>query len=567
MDSPIYIRTDDRITRVSKINLSNIPFFAKLFSIQTDKYNGSQLNPYIIDMDYKTLSHIIEFSRYPDVKQNYCFPKYVQYLFEECYSQLKYFSALFDEGGLSLENEDSDEICYLDLISINGQCFQLDVGNNTFYTSIKTLIRCEYFNSLIKNWNQTPGFLDRNGKTFKYILSLLRNKKYPFPEKYKDELLFFGLSLKQKNQKNKNQNSNSENIIIDHKEKFMQKRYHAIYLYYTNSNITFFKSVNNRYNFFSSGWNILNTIAKNNILEFEFDKNSHFLADMFVKLSSTDNIKTGYNQKINKISDLIELIEFSTNDEFILDSMNATTIDFIQKIIEKQDYKDFLQSLDDDYILLNMYPYWYSQIGLYFPICAFYSHMKIKIRIILKNNIFLDQLHAKLYYHSINLNDRDLNRFCGVNHEYLVNGFETIIINFVDKSPNFDLKFNYPFELLFFEIIPDPNSDFDKDVDLKYLLIDCKILINNKIIAFIDPLISNHLFKKIKDIPQPIPKNIFVINFGLKDEFNNNQLMGTLFNNDILTFKINMKCSKGQIYLHARNNKILQILDKKCKWR
>jgi len=99
----------------------------------------------------------------------------------------------------------------------------LNVGGKKFETNLETLKFSPYFrgimnlkhNSESDSWSckETPYFIDRDPKIFRHVLNLLRNPEYNYPEKYVDELEFYGFSIKEiKEQIRENKETSMLNI-------------------------------------------------------------------------------------------------------------------------------------------------------------------------------------------------------------------------------------------------------------------------------------------------------------------------------------------------------------------
>jgi len=80
----------------------------------------------------------------------------------------------------------------------------LNVGGKKFETSLSTLKLLPYFMGLVRfygddTWStpETPYFIDRDPKIFRHILNFLRNPEYKYPDKYIDELEFYGCNIKE----------------------------------------------------------------------------------------------------------------------------------------------------------------------------------------------------------------------------------------------------------------------------------------------------------------------------------------------------------------------------------
>ena len=85
-------------------------------------------------------------------------------------------------------------------IEYTNPCIVLNVGGTHFTTFKSTLIKAEYFKSLIERWMVNEElFLDEDPELFKHVLNILRNPNYIIPEKLKHNvnnlLVYFGVPM------------------------------------------------------------------------------------------------------------------------------------------------------------------------------------------------------------------------------------------------------------------------------------------------------------------------------------------------------------------------------------
>lgn len=83
---------------------------------------------------------------------------------------------------------------------------KLNVGGTIFETTLDTLMKCCYFQGVQRMNELTtqhePYFIDRDPDFFKHILRLLRDPNYDYPEKYLNELDYYGIQYKEKQKEN-----------------------------------------------------------------------------------------------------------------------------------------------------------------------------------------------------------------------------------------------------------------------------------------------------------------------------------------------------------------------------
>ena len=81
----------------------------------------------------------------------------------------------------------------------------LDVGGKIFKCNKDLLIsRCKYFEDLFSEYshltenNNEIIYIDRSPHIFKHILALIRDSRYQYPKKYKEELTYFLMKKRKK---------------------------------------------------------------------------------------------------------------------------------------------------------------------------------------------------------------------------------------------------------------------------------------------------------------------------------------------------------------------------------
>lgn len=160
----IWIQTDSYKQRITTDVANQYKYFIKLQNDFPDF--GTKKNPYLLDISKDSLEHLINLARYND---KYTYPEIELPIYK------KFQSNKIDKP--------------VDFIKIN-------VNDHIFYSTNKTLLKSHYFNCILNKFNQPiPEYIDRDHKSFSFILNYLRNKKYEIPDKYKHELDFYGINL------------------------------------------------------------------------------------------------------------------------------------------------------------------------------------------------------------------------------------------------------------------------------------------------------------------------------------------------------------------------------------
>lgn len=73
----------------------------------------------------------------------------------------------------------------------------LNLQGTKFETTRQTLYQIPYFKLLSIDLDKSTNFfMDRSAHIFKHILAWTVDNNYPFPHKYKSELLFFNIDTK-----------------------------------------------------------------------------------------------------------------------------------------------------------------------------------------------------------------------------------------------------------------------------------------------------------------------------------------------------------------------------------
>lgn len=72
----------------------------------------------------------------------------------------------------------------------------LNIQGHVLQTNLHTLNKIPYFNAKLKD-DDFNFFIDRSYHLFKHVIALATDPDYLFPEKYKSELNFYGIDVKQ----------------------------------------------------------------------------------------------------------------------------------------------------------------------------------------------------------------------------------------------------------------------------------------------------------------------------------------------------------------------------------
>jgi len=188
-----------------------------------------------------------------------------------------------------------------------GELFELEVGPQTFYTEIETILKLPYFNAIYKFGNQPDRYLDMDPLIFSRILSFLRNSiTHPICPEIIHDLSCLGYS-------------------VSVKATSVQTEYHspgssAASMYLSvKPQITFSKSIHQRYANFSQNMVTIPPEPKSecSLQELIYDineavtENDHLLKTMFLTLTTT--------YPIIHVSDIIQRVDLYLGDVKISD--------------------------------------------------------------------------------------------------------------------------------------------------------------------------------------------------------------------------------------------------------
>ncbi len=157
---------------------------------------------------------------------------------KETLIQLPYFQSLFDninanEIFIDLNSQDFDNILeylrgaeYYQEIYLLDRDFdpndlkivEINIGNQIFKTTMKTICKAMYFNAFFIRWNgrDKTDFIDRSPDNFKRILSYLRNPKYILPHNLNHDLNFYCIDIPkylQSIEKKESENIDQNNLV------------------------------------------------------------------------------------------------------------------------------------------------------------------------------------------------------------------------------------------------------------------------------------------------------------------------------------------------------------------
>jgi hypothetical protein len=91
----------------------------------------------------------------------------------------------------------------------------LDVQGQIFKTKYENILKIPYFKDMFETCGQPSEtiFVDRPAHIFKHIIGLITDPLYPYPEKYKFELDFFGIDCENLYDVNDKQTKKLINVI------------------------------------------------------------------------------------------------------------------------------------------------------------------------------------------------------------------------------------------------------------------------------------------------------------------------------------------------------------------
>lgn len=72
----------------------------------------------------------------------------------------------------------------------------INVGGKVYQVAKDILLQSQYFTSYLERWNNTSEtiFISRSSKVFDHVFAALIDSSYPFPEKYVNELEYYGIN-------------------------------------------------------------------------------------------------------------------------------------------------------------------------------------------------------------------------------------------------------------------------------------------------------------------------------------------------------------------------------------
>ena len=491
----ICLQFDQKHLITSKQYLIGIPFFSKIFS-EPELFGTGEINdPIQLDYNYKNFYHIIEYQRNGE-----------QYQLKN--RDIYIYNKLFEPNDIPVKK---------DFVSIN-------IGHKIFITTVLTLTKLEYFNSLINKFkNLLPKFLDRNASIFKHIIAHLRNPYHVIPEKYFYELDFYGkITHPDFVFEKETYEIPSNTPIINHTFDFNNQ----INLYINGApQITFFKMVYRRCTDFKKSDMIVSGIQNKNIITFTIDKNNN------------QNLITGeFYLFVPK--EFIIKIEMKFGNTL----MDRNSIELIN-FLEKNYYDDSVSSDLKNESCTELYFYNKNNYGLSLPIIALNNSITIEVTLNTEN-----ETNAKLCYEYVKLDVEESRRFKQVSHEYLIKQWLEYETDFISSKTSHYIDIRGVIDMIYFEIKP-------TDVNVTDVLVDGNISVNNVMIKYINPFLSKKNYKKIKN---KSTDNTYLILFCInvkkyQPSGHENFMHG-------FTLNLNLLCDSGKIKIYARQYNVMHIV-------
>lgn len=517
----IYFAIDQNQIWINKENIVGVKYFETVLSNPSVYGLGTVDDPILLDLNLTDIENILEYIRNMDRYQ--------------LTDQTAYIWNLLMEPTKIPKKSDF---------------FKINIGTHTFVTTISTLTQLSYFHALINVFKcKIPDFLDRSGPVFKFLLAKLRNCHCEFPPQYQYELDFFGHFTDGPNKITlplKSKLTNMHIPSIEH-DLFRPHIPEEVYLV-GNPQITFNKITYRRFCYYESGDIIVEGSQKDNIINFQIPKENIDLitGELYLFLS----IPTGLESNHLEL-DVIDKIELKCDDVII--SSNSGKLNHL---LSNNFYGKTLVNDNYDDQCVELFFYNKNIDGLALPNLSIDKPVIVQVTMKHSTNLV-----SKLFLEYNKLYEQELGRFQN-SHEYLLPEWK-------EKSFDFDThKFTLPiqmcglYDLFFFEILPEDNNDQIE------LLLDLTLLINSKPRKYLNPLISEINYKRMK-----IPihgKNVYMLTFSKCNpaQYTKDgcvlQPSGhiPISETDICTLQVDLNCIKGQLNIYARTYNILRIQNK-----
>lgn len=501
MNQPIYFRAD---TTINKINEEYItcPCLKKLLKNYPEY--GTFENPYPLDIDKKSLEHLVEFLRNGEM---YNIPEHEKTIID---------------------------LMEADNVDIPNNFIQLNVGNNIFHTTRRTLSKLSYFEAFLRWKQQIPTYIDRNGKAFRHILYCARCPSYQIPSKYHYENNFFGLSIP-----NTKQYQPLKQVKFLPSELFGITNQHAQNEYLTgNPQITFFKKIYRRHTNFSIGIGMTNGAQNDDTIYFSLAQlNVDLLSEMFIIIGSP-------NHKID-LSDIIN-IKFYVNNE-IIEYNSSKIINMYMKLFDPKSNNMYLEYIEKNQLYIPLY------FAFNDPGCALPYIDDIHIILTLKRAD--TKVESQLFYQYILLDKEEQNRFEQVSHEYLYLRLADYSITVDNKNMTIDLPFNANIKWIVIEINP---LDDTKNIQSE-LLNYAKVFHCKKLITMTTHIVSRRAIDCACNVDiKERPKNFYFIPFCLNALVH--QPSGTLSIVDGLSIELDLNCKNAEVTFYEMYYNVLRII-------
>ncbi len=465
---------------------------------------------------------------------------------KETLLQLPYFQSLFDsiqivQIFIDLNSQDFDKILeYLrdsgcpeelelldrDFDPSDLDMVEINIGNQIFITTKKTICKAMYFNAFFTKFNgqdkNKTDFIDRNPDNFKHILSYLRNSKYVLPDNLNHDLNFYGIDIPKplKEYKKKEFDNVKEDVL------------HTIArgggVYTTNhSEITFFKEVYRRYTHFAQ------TVSKLDIQNRDKNKIRFNVGNLNGDLLSKTFLYCP-NSKFDKCNFINILPDKS---EVIVETLDWDLIICLQKLLYPNDKK----YIDQDLIPLYFF---FTILNSYIPLLCLNDDLIF--------DVYYSGEEPQLYSNLILLENQERQQLTNSPQEMLIQLYSPIITFSFENTSEVTInlkKYEYVKYIIFI---------IEEDNELVDALIQGELMGNDKILKSIDPVKKMIYYRQanVGDIDLPI----YLIPFCLKiNEFQpSGELnMSTL---DKVELKLKLNINKGVVKVWISYYNILRFM-------
>ena len=464
----IYFRTDSTIHLVKSSLAFESAFLYELVKSNPDL--GTESHPLMIDLDTKTFDYVIEVLRNGPI-----------YMMTVPETELDIISKFISAPNTITQSK---------FIALN-------VSGEMFYTTVPTLSKASYFNSVIE-WNIeiSPTInINRSHKAFYHILKYMRNSKYIIPEEYLYEDYFYGVFDNFNKCTNQWTNLNKQTV-----ENQLQKSHPIDPYLIGNPQVTFHKMVYRRHTLFTrNNKQVIGTQINPHTIIYDIDTGD-ILNRMFLHFVPINPLSFITDLKIKKI-------ELVADNDFIIDSNSWDFILMNMNLFDTNLKIKYLSYLKKNELYVPLF-FNLNLSGLGVPLCSIKNKIRLHVTVerlapeqspgvtveqspglTLENNMD-DQYRSRLIFKYNEITGEEKRRFEQVSHEYLYQSPSDMIVQFDDYSSDVLLPFSGAIKWIMFKI----ESESGTYGGHRDLLLEADLFVNSKLYIQTDPLISSEDF-------------------------------------------------------------------------